>query len=323
VEVNSEKVLVVVPAFKTANQILETVTGIRSLGLEVLVVDDACPEGSGEIIGREFAEDRLTNVITHEQNQGVGGAMKTGFAWALENDFEIIVKIDGDGQMDPALVPELIKPLIENNADFSKGNRFESPRMVRQMPFIRLLGNGFLSLFSKISTGYWSVNDPTNGFIAIKKETLAKLEPELLADSYFFESDLLFRLAIVRARISEMPMAAVYGDEKSSLKIMKVLWTFPFLHFRNLIKRIVYNYYIRDWSIGSIELPIGLVLMTWGAWFGLSAFEDARAVGETVTAGQAVATAIGIILGFQLLLSFISHDIQTEPRGFQDRTATH
>lgn len=308
------KVLAVIPSFRTSSSIINVVNRSLEQVHHVLVVDDDCPENSGKLVSKEFSKDKRVTVITHEENLGVGGAMKTGFAWALENDFEIIVKIDGDGQMDPALVPELIKPLIDSTADFSKGNRFESPRMVRQMPFVRLLGNGFLSLFSKISTGYWSVNDPTNGFIAIKKEALAKLEPELLANSYFFESDLLFRLAIVRARISEMPMAAVYGDEKSSLKIMKVLWTFPFLHFRNLIKRIVYNYYVRDWSIGSIELPIGLVLMIWGVWFGLSSYSAAQVQGEAVTAGQAVATAIGIILGFQLLLSFISQDVQSEPR---------
>ncbi len=308
------KVLAIVPSFRTSSSIIDVVNRSLNYVDHVVIVDDLCPEESGKLVSKEFSKDKRVTVITHEENLGVGGAMKTGFAWALEHDFEIIVKIDGDGQMDPAFVPGLIKPLIDNTADFSKGNRFESPRMVRQMPFIRLLGNGFLSLFSKISTGYWSVNDPTNGFIAIKKETLAKLEPELLANSYFFESDLLFRLAIVRARISEMPMAAVYGDEKSSLKIMKVLWTFPFLHFRNLIKRIVYNYYVRDWSIGSIELPIGLVLMIWGVWFGLSSYSTAQVQGEAVTAGQAVATAIGIILGFQLLLSFISQDVQSEPR---------
>jgi glycosyltransferase involved in cell wall biosynthesis len=308
------KVLAIVPSFRTSSSIIDVVSRSLKYVDHVLVVDDQCPEESGKLVSEKFPKNKTVTVITHEENLGVGGAMKTGFAWALEHDFEIIVKIDGDGQMDPALVPELIKPLIDNTADFSKGNRFESPRMVRQMPFIRLLGNGFLSLFSKISTGYWSVNDPTNGFIAIKKETLAKLEPELLANSYFFESDLLFRLAIVRARISEMPMAAVYGDEKSSLKIMRVLWTFPFLHFRNLIKRIVYNYYVRDWSIGSIELPIGLVLMIWGVWFGLSSYSAAQVLGVSVTAGQAVATAIGIILGFQLLLSFISQDVQSEPR---------
>lgn len=308
------KVLAIVPSFRTSSTIIDVISRSLEYVDHVLVVDDKCPEQSGKFVSEKFSKDKRVTVITHEENQGVGGAMKTGFAWALKNNFEIIVKIDGDSQMDPALVPELIKPLIENTADFSKGNRFESPRTVRQMPFRRLVGNGFLSLFSKISTGYWSVNDPTNGFIAIKKETLGKLEPELLANSYFFESDLLFRLAIVRARISEMPMAAVYGDEKSSLKIMKVLWTFPFLHFRNLIKRIVYNYYVRDWSIGSIELPIGLVLMIWGVWFGLSSYSSAQVLGASVTAGQAVATAIGIILGFQLLLSFISQDIQREPK---------
>lgn len=310
----SKKVLAVIPAFRTGDQIVNTVSGLLDKVNHVVVVDDKCPEESGKRVSQALPhEDRVT-VIIHEENLGVGGAMKTGFEWALQHNFEIIVKIDGDGQMDPELVPRLIKPLNEGTVDFCKGNRFDSPRMVRQMPFVRLLGNGFLSLFSKISSGYWSISDPTNGFIAISKDTLAKLEPQLLANSYFFESDLLFRLSIVKARIGEMPMPAFYGNEKSSLKIWRVFWTFPFLHFRNLVKRIIYNYYVRDWSIGSIELPVGLVLMIWGVWFGLSSYSVAQVQGQAVTAGQAVATAIGIILGFQLLLSFISHDIQSEKK---------
>lgn len=307
------KTLAIVPAYRVSNNVLKTVSETLGYVDGLVVVDDKCPEKSGNAVAEKFKKDSRVNVLFHEENQGVGGAMKTGFKWALERDFDIIVKIDGDGQMDPSLVPGLIQPLVENKADFAKGNRFESPRTVRQMPAHRLIGNGFLSLFSKISTGYWSVNDPTNGFIAIRRETLEKLEPERLASSYFFESDLLFRLSIVRARISELPMNALYGNEKSSLKVGKVLFTFPFLHFKNFVKRIVYNYYVRDWSIGSVELPVGLTLLIWGVWFGLSTFSQAQSVGDTVTAGQAVTTAIAIILGFQLILSFISQDIQKEP----------
>lgn len=307
------KTLAIIPAYRVSSSVLKTVSETLDYVDELVVVDDKCPENSGNAVEEKFQQDSRVNVLFHEENLGVGGAMKTGFKWALERDFDIIVKIDGDGQMDPSLVPGLIKTLVENRADFAKGNRFESPRTVRQMPAHRLIGNGFLSLFSKISTGYWSVNDPTNGFIAIRRETLEKLEPERLSNSYFFESDLLFRLSIVRARISELPMNALYGNEKSSLKVGKVLLTFPFLHFKNFVKRIVYNYYVRDWSIGSVELPVGLTLLVWGVWFGLSTFSQAQSVGDTVTAGQAVTTAIAIILGFQLILSFVSQDIQKEP----------
>ena len=311
---DSPKVLVIVPAYRVSGKVLSVVSESLVVADHVLVVDDACPEESGKKVSLEFSQNHKVTVLFAEQNLGVGGAMKLGFQWGTQHDFDILVKVDGDGQMDPSLVPELIRPLNESTADYAKGNRFDSPRMLRQMPPARLFGNAFLSLFSKISSGYWSISDPTNGFIAIRSKILAKLEPALLSNTYFFESDMLFRLSIVRARIVELPMSAVYGEEKSNLKISRTLVTFPFLHLRNFVKRIIYNYYIRDWSIGSLELPVGICLVAWGIWFGLVSFSNAQSQGEAVTAGQAVATAIGIILGFQLILSFISHDVQSEPR---------
>lgn len=319
VKYRAPRVLVVVPAYRVRAQVLDVISKSLDVADHVLVVDDACPDESGKHVEREFSQQKRVSVIFSNQNLGVGGALKKGFDWALARDFEIVVKVDGDGQMDPSLVPELIGPLVNRTAEYAKGNRFDSPRTVRQMPFARLLGNAALSLFSKASSGYWSVSDPTNGFIAIKRETLAKLEHDLLSDTFFFESDLLFRLSIVKARISEMPMAAVYGEERSNLKIARVLVTFPFLYFRNLVKRIAYNYYVREWSIGSLELPVGIALMLWGLWFGLTSYFTAQAQGIYVTAGQAVATSIGIILGFQLLLSFIAQDVQSEPKAGMNR----
>ena len=306
------RVLAIVPAYSVVDSVSEVVEECLSYVDNVLVVDDCCPQESGKKVERDFDSVKSVSVLFHANNQGVGGAIKTGYRWALKNSFDVIIKVDGDGQMSPQLIPSLIKPLVNGSSDFAKGNRFDSPRTVKQMPVHRLIGNGCLSLFSKISTGYWSVNDPTNGFVAIRRETLEKLEPERLADSYFFESDLLFRLSIVRARISELPMNAFYGEEKSNLNVGKILLTFPFLHLKNFLKRVAYQYYVREWAIGSIELPVGLILLISGAWFGLSTFSSARSVGETITAGQAVTTAIAIILGFQLVLSFISHDIQGE-----------
>jgi glycosyltransferase involved in cell wall biosynthesis len=304
----------VIPAFRVSDQILKVVKDSLVFADHVLVVDDSCPEGSGRLVLGEFEKNLRVDSIFNSDNLGVGGAMKAGYLWGLARDFTILVKVDGDGQMDPALIPGLIAPIQQGYSDFSKGNRFNSPRLVHQMPKLRLFGNGFLSIFSKISSGYWSVNDPTNGFIAISRSALERLEVERLANSYFFESDLLFRLSIIKARISEFPMTAKYGEEKSNLKISRVVFTFPFLHGKNLLKRILYNYYVREWSIGSIELPLGIGLAAWGVYFGLASFSAAQSQGLSVTAGQAVATAIGIILGFQLLLSFVSHDIQAEPR---------
>ena len=302
------------PAYKVRRHIVDVVTGCLEYVDKVLVVDDGCPDKSGQAVLEAYVNNPKVSVIFNGDNRGVGGAMKAGYRWAIENEYDIVVKIDGDGQMNPSLITSLIEPLTNGTSDFVKGNRFSSPRSIRGMPIHRVIGNGILSLLSKVSTGYWSLSDPTNGFLAITSDILEKLELERLSDGYFFESDLLFRLSILRAKVVEFPMMSVYGSEVSNLRISRVIFTFPWMHFKNLIKRIIYNYYVRDWSIGSIELPLGLVLIVVGIVFGLLRFNQSSAVGEEVSAGEAVATAIAIILGFQLLLSFVTQDIQAEPK---------
>ena len=170
----------------------------------------------------------------------------------------------------------------------------------------RVFGNAGLSLVHKVPSGYWSVNDPTNGFVAISVKVLRRLEIEKLANSYFFESDMLFRLAILRGRVSEFPMEAKYGDEISNLSVLRALITFSFLHLRNFFKRIIYLYYLREWYLGSIELPSGLVLFFGGIWFGLTSFIERSRQGQEITSGESVATAIADIPGFQLILSFLA-----------------
>lgn len=307
------KVAVVIPCFRVAPQILGVLERIGSEVHQIYVIDDACPENSGALVQANSSDSRV-RVLTHSENQGVGGAVITGYRAALEGGAEIIVKVDGDGQMDPVLIPTLIQPILEGKADYAKGNRFDSLEDLFEMPRIRILGNAVLSLWSKVSTGYWTVNDPTNGFTAIHRGALEKIHLGKIRRSYFFESDILFRLSIANAVVADVPMKAVYGEEKSNLRISRVLIEFPWRHSVNLMKRIFYRYYLREWSIASLELPLGLLMLVFGGWFGLYSFMQAAADGRATTAGQVTLAAIGIILGVQLLLSFLAFDIQAEPK---------
>ncbi len=306
-------VAVVIPSYRVTNHILEVISLIGPEVNSIFVVDDACPDNSGDFV-KKHVKDKRVEVLKHAENQGVGGAVITGYRAALEAGADIVVKVDGDGQMDPRLIPRLIRPLVDGEADYSKGNRFDSLEDLYEMPRVRIFGNAVLSLWSKLSTGYWTVTDPTNGFTAIHRRVLEAIHLDKLRKSYFFESDLLFRLSIVNAVIADIPMRAVYGDEKSHLKIRKVLVEFPWRHSVNLIKRVFYRYYLREWSVASIELPVGLGMLTFGVWFGLASYFEAAAAGRATTAGQVTLAAIGIILGVQLLLSFLSYDIQSEPK---------
>ncbi len=306
-------VAVVIPSYRVTNHILDVLKLIGPEVSSIFVIDDACPDNSGDFV-KKNSKDKRVKVIKHSENQGVGGAVITGYRAALEDGADIIVKVDGDGQMDPRLIPRLISPLVIGEADYSKGNRFDSLEDLYEMPRVRIFGNAVLSLWSKLSTGYWSVTDPTNGFTAIHRRVLEMIHLDKLRKSYFFESDLLFRLSIVNAVVADIPMKAVYGDEESHLKIRKVLIEFPWRHTVNLLKRVFYRYYLREWSVASIELPVGVGMLTFGIWFGLASYIEAASAGRATTAGQVTLAAIGIILGVQLLLSFLSYDVQSEPK---------
>jgi dolichol-phosphate mannosyltransferase len=308
-----QNIAVVIPSYRVTQHILEVLEGIGPEVSQIFVVDDACPDNSGDFVEKHSKDNRV-KVLRHAENQGVGGAVITGYRASLEAGADIVVKVDGDGQMNPALIPNLIAPILAGEADYAKGNRFDSLEDLYEMPRVRILGNAVLSLWSKQSTGYWRITDPTNGFTAIHRKALENIHLDKLRKTYFFESDMLFRLSIINAVVTDVPMKAVYGDEKSHLKIRKVLVEFPFRHTVNLLKRVFYRYYLREWSIASIELPVGLSLLVFGLWFGIANFIDASGAGRATTAGQVTVAAIGIILGVQFLLSFLAYDVQSEPK---------
>ena len=307
------KIHVVIPAYKVQDHILALLPRIGSEVEKIWVVDDFCPNKSGELVSKK-SKDKRVSVIFNQENLGVGGAVTVGYRAAMAAGAEVVVKLDGDGQMYPEDIPALVKPILLGEADYTKGNRFDSLDDLYQMPRIRIFGNAALSLWSKMSSGYWSVTDPTNGFTAIHRAVLQRVELEKLSKRFFFESDMLFRLNIAGAVVEDVALPARYGSEKSNLKIGKVLLEFPFKHIKNQLKRIFYRYYLREWSIASFELPLGLALGLFGAWFGISSFTAAAAAGRLTTAGQATISSLAIILGVQLLLSFLSYDIQSEPK---------
>ena len=305
-------IAVVVPCYKVTSHVVETLSEIGKEVSYIFVVDDACPDGSGKLVQEKVSDPRV-KVIFHEENLGVGGAMITGYRAALETDAEIIVKLDGDGQMDPALIGDLIAPIVNGRADYTKGDRLDSLTGLSQMPSIRLFGNAGLSLLTKISTGYWNITDPTNGYTAIHRDVLKVLPLDMLSKRFFFESDMLFRLSLYRAVVWDVPMQARYGTEKSNLSILKTLWEFPWKHFKNFHKRLFYNYYLRDVSAASIELPLGIVLWWFGLIFGIVSYNQSMDTGVAATTGTVMISVVPLILGFQLLLAFVSHDVSAVP----------
>jgi glycosyltransferase involved in cell wall biosynthesis len=280
---------------------------------QIFVVDDACPEGSGAILEKANKDSRVT-VIRHMENKGVGGAVISGYQAALHAGVDVIIKVDGDGQMDTSLIKHLVEPIIFGEADYVKGNRFESIESVREMPFIRLLGNAGLTFLTKFSTGYWDVSDPTNGFTAISSQIASKINLEKVSKRYFFESDMLFRLNVAQAVVLDLPIAARYGSEKSNLSVLKSFFSFPFLHLRNFAKRIFYSYYLREMSLASFELPVGIALFLFGLVFGFTSWSESRSSGIAASTGTVMIAVLPILLGIQLILAFLAYDTSSIPR---------
>jgi dolichol-phosphate mannosyltransferase len=253
-------------------------------------------------------------LIRHAQNLGVGGAMVTGYRAALEAGADIVVKIDGDGQMDPALIPRFVSALVQGQADYTKGNRFYDLESLRTMPRVRLLGNAMLSLVNKISSGYWDVMDPTNGYTAIHRTVLSHLPLAKLDRGYFFESDMLLRLYTLRAVVRDVPMAAHYGDETSSLRVGRVLFTFPLKYLRATCKRIFYSYFLRDFNAGTLQLLGAILIGGAGTLYGAAKWALSIRSGVAATSGEVMIAALPVLVGVQFLLGALQFDIQNVPR---------
>lgn len=307
------KVVAVVPSFRPPAGLSERILEIKRFVDHIVLVDDSCPEQSGLRVKSELRVPWLT-VLSNEQNLGVGGATKRGYQEALNNGADIVVKVDSDGQMWPGYIPLLVQLIADGKTDYAKGNRFSRVEHLEQMPRVRLIGNAFLSIFSKFSSGYWSINDPTNGFTAISASTLSDMELEKVDDRFFFESDMLFRLYLVSARVHDVPMAAIYGDEKSNLSTIRSIFEFSFKHQRNFFKRLIYRYFLREWSAATIELIIGLPLLFSGLGFGTYLALDAIFWSGALGPGEAVLVAILTLSGLQLLLSALNYDVVMEPK---------
>jgi glycosyltransferase involved in cell wall biosynthesis len=308
------KIAVVVPCYKVSAQIIGVVAEIIGQVDGIFVVDDKCPEGSGRLVQSNFAHEASVTVLFHEENQGVGGAMATGYRAALGEGYDIVVKMDGDGQMDPGYIQVLVAPIVHREADYTKGNRFYEIDYLKTMPKMRIFGNSVLSFVNKCSSGYWNIMDPTNGYTAIHATALARLDFSKIAKRYFFESDMLFRLNSIRAVVRDIPMPAVYGDEKSNLKISRVLIDFPQRYLVNFLKRFFYNYILRDLNPASIEAVLGTILVVLGASGGIYNWTNAIITREATPIGTVMLVALMMILGAQFLLAALSYDITNVPK---------
>lgn len=300
-----------IPAYRTAGAIAGVIARIPPEVRHVIVVDDASPDGLSTVVSA-IADPRIA-LVTHEKNRGVGGAMKTGFAKARALGAHVVVKLDSDGQMDPALIPELVEPILAGRADFAKGNRFADVSVLQSMPLVRRFGNLALSFLVKAASGYWSLFDPCNGYLALSGGLLEAVRVDRLAGSYFFEISLLCESYRAGGIVEDVAMRPRYGDEVSSLSPTRSLFEFSARLVGRTLQRIGSTYFLRDFSVVSIFITAGVPLMVfgflWSAWHWYLSW----ATNVVASTGTVMIGTLAIILAFQLLLQAVVLDVQNEP----------
>ena len=304
----------VVPAYNVGAHLGDVLRQMPLAFRTIIVVADASRDDTAAV-AEGFAElDPRIVVLRHDRNEGVGGAMITGFRKALETGADIVVKIDGDGQMPLWLVPQLVQPLIDGTADYTKGNRFRDFQAVRAMPLVRRLGNVVLSFLSKAATGYWHCFDPANGFLAIRADVLSQLPLHKIDRSYFFETSMLSHLYVLGAVVKEVPMPARYAGETSNLSITEVVRQFPGKLLWSLIRRLILKNFVYDFNLESFHILAGAPLLTAGVLYGGYHWWWYGTRHLPAPTGTVVLSALLITIGTQLLISAVNLDLQSIPR---------
>jgi glycosyltransferase involved in cell wall biosynthesis len=309
------KVAVVIPAYNVEDTIVKVIMGIPKSVENIIVVNDASKDDTAAKV--TSVKDHRVILLNHTKNMGVGGALLSGYSYALGLRAEIVVKLDGDDQMDVKFLPALIEPIITSQADYTKGNRFLHPIALKKMPVGRKISNLGLTFLSKIASGYWNIFDPANGYTAISASKLASLDPKKIARSYFFETSMLCELRKVNAVVMDISMPAIYQNERSSVKVSREIFIFSTNLIARIFDRFFSRYFLYDFTAVSLYIIIGTLLCLFGGTWGIIKWNEAAQVGVPATTGTVLIAVLPIILGFQLLIQAITLDISDIPTKVQ------
>jgi glycosyltransferase involved in cell wall biosynthesis len=302
----------VVPAYNEAEHVGAVVRTMPALVDRIFVVDDSSTDGTARVA--EGCADPRVTVLRTPRNLGVGGATVLGYRHALEAGAEIVVKMDGDGQMPPSALPALLDAIVVRGADYAKGNRFLRREVVHRMPLERIVGNVVLTFLTKLASGYWHVFDPQNGYTAVRASALRVLPLERLHPGFFFENDMLVRLNVHDFRVADVSMPPVYDGAPSHLSILAVVSTFPLLLLRRFFHRVVQKYVIHDFSPIALFLFVGLASLAFGIVLGVTLWVHGVSTGRPTPTGSIILVLLALVVGFQLCLQAIVLDIQATPR---------
>lgn len=303
---------VVVPTYKARAHIGEVLKAVPEEVGAIYVVDDACPDGSGKW-AVESSDDPRVELVALSENQGVGGATVAGFRQAFADGYLAAVKVDADGQIAPALVSDIVEAMAAFDVGYCKGSRFTTPKNLVGMPRHRVFLNMILSITNKFASGYYSLTDPTNGLIGIRREAFAEIEPDRVAKRFFFESDLMHHLNLARVAAVQVPMAANYADEESNLRFGSEVFSFMWGTFKNFWRRVFLRHFVLSFSLAGIYLTIGVAFSLFAIIYGLSTWITNSAQGQMSNTGAIAIVILTALIGVNFVSTFFVFDVNDEP----------
>lgn len=301
-------VCIVVPAYNEEKLIGKVLSAMPDYVDSIIVTDDGSKDNTTGVV-RSFNDKRIILLI-HEKNLGVGASIASGYSKAIEIGADIISVMAGDAQMDPIYLPKLLDPIIEGHADYTKGNRllFRSHR--KSMPKFRFVGNAILSFLTKVSSGYWHVMDPQNGYTAISRGALEKIDLDDIYKGYGYCNDILVKLNVFAVRVKDIEIPAVYGEEKSKIKVPKYILRLSYLLSKKFFWRLKEKYVMRNFHPLVLFYMLGLTLVPIGLLLGLYVIYFRETVGA-ISIPTIILTTLLIVVGFQFILFAMFFDMET------------
>ena len=261
--VNEKSIGVVVPAYNESSQIAKVIETIPGFVDKVIVVDDASNDNTAEIVEQYRHKSDKLEIIRHDTNQGVGGAIASGYKFARDLGLEVTAVMAGDGQMDPCELEKIVTPIVEDSADYVKGNRLFYGDAWKMIPHYRYLGNSFLSLMTKIASGYWHIADSQSGYTAISLVALKRIDLDTIYKDYGMPNDLLIKLNQHDFRVRDVHIKPVYNvGEKSGIKLRRVIPHISWILFKGFWRRLFFKYVIRDFHPLIFFYLLSFILLT-------------------------------------------------------------
>jgi glycosyltransferase involved in cell wall biosynthesis len=241
-------IAVVVPAYNEEDFIADVIRGIPEFVDRVYVVNDASTDNTAKIAQSFVSRNDKIKLINHQENGGVGAAITSGHLEALEKTIDIVTVMAGDNQMPPEYMPALLDPIVEGEADYAKGDRMSHSQHRKEMPKFRRLGTFLLTILTRISSGYWHIKDPQNGYTAISGKALSKIPLNRVYKGFAFENDMLIRLNLINARVVDVPHPAVYRGQVSKINYPKFIILTSWMLLTSWLWRIWKKYITRQHS---------------------------------------------------------------------------